>query len=65
MFENYVMRGILSTDYAKWRIEQDKLDNRFFDTQGDFTKHQYLLASMELLVEYIPKEANVSSLQYK
>lgn len=64
MFNNEVMLTVLgAANFEKWFAQQELLDERFFS--GDMEERLYLLASMELLVEFVPKGENIRSLTYK
>lgn len=48
-------------DYDAWEREQDRLDQQFFN--GQFTKYEYVYASMELLAHNIPAKENFAAVR--
>lgn len=48
-------------DYSGWLSEQGRLDQQFF--LGQFTKYEYIYASMENLAHHIPAKENFAAMR--
>lgn len=58
MFELNVMENILP-QYQEWITQQHILDIKYFN--GRLNSREYLIASLELLVQYMPKGEGLKS----
>lgn len=60
MFDENVVEFLLGNKYPAWQVQQTQLDNQFF-LGKNFSNSEYLLASMELLLEFKPKGERLKS----
>lgn len=62
MFDYAVMRNLVRR-FEEWERAQKDLDDKYFD--GRYTHSEYIYASLELLVEYLPRDAKLTSVRFK